>query len=58
MKRPADMFPMNMPSTSLPERLASSIAFIPASIPRARNDLSQSSPNLVTPTPMIATSLI
>src|SRR3972149_3565451 len=37
---------------------ASWTARSPASIPRSRNDLSQSSPNCVSPTPMTATSRI
>src|SRR2546422_2415810 len=38
--------------------LASWIAFSPASIPRSRKERSHSSPNSVSPTPMIATSRI
>ena len=56
-KRPADMFPTYMASSSSPSMFASLIAFIPASVIMSLKDTSQSSPNLVCETPIIATSL-
>src|SRR2546427_6253295 len=58
MNFPADMLPMYTASMSSERSLASWIAFSPASIPRSRKERSHSSPNSVSPTPMIATSRI
>src|SRR2546425_7108502 len=58
MNFPADMLPMYTASISSERSFASWIAFSPASIPRSRNERSQSSPNSVSPTPMMATSRI
>src|SRR5256712_11756696 len=58
MNFPADMLPMYTASMSSDRSFASWIAFSPASMPRSRNERSQSSPNSVSPTPMTATSRI
>src|SRR5947209_2261403 len=58
MNFPADMLPMYTASMSSERSFASWIAFSPASIPRSRKERSHSSPNSVSPTPMIATSRI
>src|SRR5438876_3615156 len=58
MNFPADMLPMYTASMSSERSFASWIAFSPASMPRSRNERSQSSPNSVSPTPMTATSRI
>src|SRR2546425_10570019 len=58
MNFPADMLPMYTASMSSDRSFASWIAFSPASMPRSRNERSQSSPNSVSPTPITATSRI
>jgi len=58
MNFPADMLPTYRASISSPDRLASPTAARPACMPKSRKDWSHSSPNLVSPMPMIATSLI
>src|SRR3989442_10752614 len=58
MNFPADMLAMYRASMSSEASFASWIAFSPASIPRSRNERSQSSPNSVSPTPITATSRI
>src|SRR2546428_14052808 len=58
MNFPADMLPMYTASMSSDRSFASWIAFSPASMPRSRNERSQSSPNSVSPTTITATSRI
>ena len=58
VNRPADMFPITIPSISEPGTPASKIVYIPASRVISLRFLSQSSPNFDIPTPAIATLLL